>query len=112
MHRPSKLVLESDLKIDGLINSYGSTFFKEFKYLSDSRRRWREPAEEIIKSEEFNRLQILTHAFWYDEKECDIHDSVFQFINSANYERYQSMKENITDLESIMIGKEIKGIRG
>lgn len=107
MHRPSKLILESDLKIDGLINSYGSTFFKEFKYLSDSRCRWREPAEEIIESEEFNRLQILTHAFWYDEEEHDIHDNVCSFVNRGNSEKYDFLLDNITDLQSIMSREEV-----
>lgn len=63
MHRPSKATLEANLEIPGIINSYGQTFFREFKYLSDSRRRWREPAEDIIKSGEYECLHILTHAF-------------------------------------------------
>ena len=67
MHRPSKVTLEADLKIPGMVNSYGKTFFYDFKYLSDSRHRWREPVEEIIQSGEYNRLHILTHAFWYHE---------------------------------------------
>ena len=50
MHRPSKAILEADLEIPGIINSYGSVYFKGFKYLSDSRRRWREPVEDIISS--------------------------------------------------------------
>ncbi|MDE7247636.1 MAG: hypothetical protein K2N43_07090, partial [Lachnospiraceae bacterium] len=45
MHRPSKEILEADLQIPGMINSYGKVFFKDFKYVSDSRRRWREPVE-------------------------------------------------------------------
>jgi len=50
MHRPSEKTLDADLKIPGMINSYGHTFFRDFKYLSDSRRRWREPAKEIIEN--------------------------------------------------------------
>lgn len=107
MHRPSKLVLEADMEIPGMTNSYGQTYFKEFKYLSDSRRRWREPVEEIIESEEYERLHILTHAFWYEEKERDIHETVSYFINSGNYARYQTVKANITDLDSIMSENEV-----
>lgn len=102
MHRPSKATLEADLKIPGMVNSYGQTFFQDFKYLSDSRRRWREPAEEIIRSGEYDRLHILTHAFWYHEQEQDITESVGAFIRSANAERYEQMMENITDLTSIL----------
>lgn len=102
MHRPSKATLEEDLKIPDMVNSYGQTFFHDFKYLSDSRRRWREPVEDIIRGGEYDRLHILTHAFWYHEREQDITESVGAFIRSANAERYEQMMENITDLPSIL----------
>lgn len=107
MHRPSSFVLEADIKIPGMINSYGQKFFKEFKYLSDSRRRWREPVEEIIESEKYERIHILTHPFWYHETEENIQETVSDFINNGNYARYQSMEQNITDLESIMAKNEV-----
>ena len=69
MHRPSQSTLDADLQIPGMVNSYGRTFFHDFKYLSDSRRRWREPVEEIIRSGTYDRLHILTHAFWYHQQE-------------------------------------------
>lgn len=102
MHRPSKATLEADYAIPGVVNSYGKTFFRDFKYLSDSRRRWREPVLDIIRSGEHNRLHILTHAFWYHEEEEDIARTVGGFIRAANRERYGQMEENITDLASIL----------
>lgn len=102
MHRPSKFVLEADMFIPGMINTYGKKFFKDFKYLSDSRRRWREPVEDIIGGGYFEKFHILTHAFWYNESEEDIHETVSNFINGGNRRRYQIMERNITDLESIM----------
>ncbi len=108
MHRPSKMILDADLVIPNMINSYGQVYFKEFKYLSDSRRRWREPVDEIVTSQQYPRLHILTHAFWYNESELDIHDSVKRFINSGNMERYLNMETNITDLPSIMEKAEVR----
>lgn len=105
MHRPSKQTLEADYRIDGIINSYSKEFFVEFKYLSDSRRRWRENVCEIIEKEQFNRLHILTHPFWYNEESKSITESVEEFISDGNKVRYTSMKENITDLESILAGE-------
>lgn len=104
MHRPSKTLLEADLKIPGLINSYGKTFFNDFKYLSDSRRRWREPVEEIIASEQYQRLHILTHAFWYNKQEMSLKESLLSFINAGNVLRYQIMNDNFTNLQ-LEIGK-------
>lgn len=102
MHRPSRATLEADYDIPGIVNSYGKTFFHDFKYLSDSRRRWREPVEEIIRSGKYGRLHILTHAFWYHEAEKDITQTVGDFIRLANRERYRWMAENITDMASIL----------
>ena len=102
MHRPSKTTLDADLTIPGMVNSYGKTFFQDFKYLSDSRRRWREPVEEIIRSGQYDRLHILTHAFWYHKTEQSIEKTVKSFIRHANAERYDQMAENITDLTSIV----------
>lgn len=109
MHRPSQLMLDADLQIPGIINSYGMTFFKEFKYLSDSRRRWREPVEEIIKSQKYDKLHILTHAFWYGESEKSINETVADFVNRGSKDRYSYMADNITDLNSIMTMDQIRG---
>lgn len=107
MHRPSRAMLEADLEIPGMINSYGRTFFREFKYLSDSRRRWREPVEEVIESGIYNRLHILTHAFWYGEQDRDIHGTVVDFVKGGNAQRYESFRHNFTDLESVMPREEL-----
>lgn len=101
MHRPSKATLEADLQIPGIVNSYGKTFFHDFKYLSDSRRRWREPVLDIIRSGEYDRLHILTHAFWYHDQDMSLEDTVFDFIKTAKNDRYLSLRENITDLEKL-----------
>lgn len=102
MHRPSKEMLMADLQLPGIVNSYGNTFFKGFKYLSDSRRHWREPAMDIIKSRQYNRLHILTHAFWYKPEEEDMQATIKNYVQSANGERYRHLADNITDLSSIL----------
>ena len=102
MHRPNRLTLEKSLEIPGLVNAYGEKFFREFKYLSDSRKRWREPVEDIIGSGLHNRLHILTHAFWYSEIEDTIADSVRNYIHAAKMDRYFHFSENIQSLEEIV----------
>ena len=105
MHRPSKGTLEADYKIPGMINSYSEEFFKCFKYLSDSRRHWREPVENIVAAGEYNRLHILTHPFWYGEREGSLEQSLKTFIDSAREERYNSLSENIRNFE-VVVGRE------
>lgn len=102
MHRPSKATLEADYHIPGIVNSYGKTFFYDFKYLSDSHQRWREPVLDIIRAGEYDRLHILTHAFLYHEDEKSFSQAVSEFICGANRKCYLQMAENITDLASIL----------
>ena len=107
-HRPSKDILDSYIEIPGMINSYGKKFFDEYKYLSDSRRRWREPVEEIVESGNYSHLHILTHAFWYQDIEESISDTVKKFVKKAQNDRYMALKDNITDLSSIMSEEELQ----
>lgn len=102
MHRPSKWILENDIQFKNIINTYSKTFFDEFRYLSDSRMHWREDVLGIINSRKYDKLHILTHPFWYDEGEGDIKERVSKYINDANKERYNYMKDNIRDIEEIM----------
>lgn len=111
MHRPSQNTLESNWDIPGMVNSYGKTFFRDFKYLSDSRCRWREPVMDIIDSGEYERLHILTHPFWYHDEDQSIGQSVGNFVTAANAERYESMRENITDIDSILDKSEWDALR-
>lgn len=108
MHRPSKETLEADYDLSPIINSYGKRFFKEFKYVSDSRRRWREDVTEVIQSGKYDKLHILTHAFWYHDKEKDLKTTIKEFVNQGNIDRYHTLDKNITDLKSILGDEEIR----
>lgn len=103
MHRPSKWVLDSDLNVPGMINSYSRHFIEEYKYLSDSRMNWRENVEQIIQSNQYSHMHILTHSFWYHEEYAEMKAVLQNFIENANRERYKCMEENITDLNSILV---------
>ena len=102
LHRPNAVTLETELEIPGFVNSYSKEFFQNFKYVSDSRRRWREPVEEIIQSEAYRRLHILTHAFWYHQEERSLKGTISDFIKVAGEDRRTYLSENITDLDSIL----------
>lgn len=102
MHRPSKEILESELELDQVINTYGKTFFRDIKYLSDARMNWREDVERIVKNEENLKIQLLTHPFWYTETERTITENLKKFVLRASEERYKELDENLRDLESVL----------
>lgn len=108
MHRPSKKFLEMNLEIPEMINSYQKEFFKNFKYISDSRMNWREDIEEIISGNEYEKLHILTHPFWYEEKENTMKNKLERFLENSIINRYNTLNDNFRDLESVISKEEIR----
>lgn len=107
MHRPSDLVLENDIQFKNIINSYSFKFFKSMKYISDSRMNWREDPIEIIKSDNYQKLHILTHPFWYSATNETMEYKLREFLNKAISERYEFMDDNFTALNQVIGWKEI-----
>lgn len=104
MHRPSKNTLDADyiIKSGQVINSYGKKYFKDFKYVSDSRRNWQEDIFKIIKSDNYDKLHILTHPIWYGETEKNMKETLMQFVKNASLERYQTLNDNLKDLALVI----------
>ena len=107
MHRPSSETLAANYQLANAANSYSKTFFDEFKYLSDSRRHWREPIIDIVESNLHKKLHILTHPFWYSKESLSASDICISFVNSANRERYNQMTNNIRDFTEFMEEREV-----
>lgn len=109
MHRPSKETLEADYLVKGgqIVNSYGTEFFRHHKYVSDSRRNWREDVLSVIGSETYDRLHVLTHPFWYDEVELSAEEKLKGFCLQQTERCYGWMRENVRDLEEILRKEEL-----
>ena len=102
-HRPTKEILDAEISLQGVINSYGGLYFKRFKYLSDSRMFWREPVTDMIRDEgAYPLLHILTHPFWYHDEEKSIKEIVCEFISRAEMERYYDLNDNFTNVSDII----------
>lgn len=109
MHRPSKKFLSSELQVENMINAYGNKFFKEMKYISDSRRNWKEDVEKLISEEKYERLQVLTHPVWYTKvQKKNIREAVKDEIIGAMEDKYINFKNNISDFDSVMAYKEFE----
>ena len=107
MHRPSKWVLEADIQFDTVINSYGKEFFNDFKYLSDSRMHWREDVYQVIESNAYERLHILTHPIWYGIEEGTMREKLKDFIREQKYNCYDAVRDNIRDLDEVLLKVDI-----
>lgn len=94
MHRPSRKTLEANLIIPGMINSYGREYFNEIKYVSDSYHRWRENIYDIIETG-MPRIQLLTHAFWYNDISFSRSQAFKKYIDGAKDVAYKLLEENV-----------------
>lgn len=110
MHRPSEKVLSKNIIFSsGVINSYSEVYFKQMKYLSDSRRYWRENVDDIIDSGIYPRLHILTHPFWYVEgKERTLKQTLKDAVVRASLDYYDNLNDNFRNLQSELTRAEIE----
>ena len=96
MHRPSKWLLNNDIKLDKYINTYEKRFFKDFKYLSDSRRQWKEGCIcNKIDINKYNKLHILFHPFWWVDENVDFNKRIFNFIKEKKQKIDLDLSNNI-----------------
>ena len=102
MHRPSRRFLDADMKFPGVINSYSKTFFKEFKYVSDSRMNWREDVFGVVESGEYGSINILTHPIWYKEKQESHREIISTFLDGVKCRYDNLLNENIRDYKEFM----------
>lgn len=102
MHRPSKRFLDADMQFPGVINSYSKTFFKEFKYVSDSRMNWREDVFSVVESGEHSSINILTHPIWYAEKQAGHKEIIDAFLDRVCCRYDDLLSENIRDYKEFM----------
>ena len=115
MHRPSagilKLEHEGKLDLGDIINSYAQEFFSGFKYLSDSRMKWKEDVEDVISSNKYDRLHILTHPFWYNADNKNPDEIIQNFIVRAMYDRKITLNSNITNLKEFTGDEFLKDVK-
>lgn len=103
MHRPSKWLLDENIILGGrVINTYSNRFFKEFKYVSDSRMNWRENILDIIQSNNYDKINILTHPIWYQQKQMSSKDILIEFISNQRCKMYNYLNDNLTNLNEII----------
>lgn len=107
-HRPTRNILEQQIEIDKIINTYSTLFFTQFKYLSDSRMNWRENPCDSIRDKRVTSIQLLTHPFWYRNTNNDLKDIIRSYVCSANIERYNKLSDNFRDLSDVLRIEEIK----
>jgi len=97
MHRPSKWLLNNDVKFDKYINTYAKRFFRDFKYFSDSRRQWKEGCIcKKVNVNKYDKLHILIHPFWWIDKDISFNKRMSYFIKDKINKLETDLENNIS----------------
>lgn len=75
-HQPSQAILDGNLTVPHLINTYNRDQMADWYYISDSNRIWKEHnALSVFDCELYNKVQILTHPIWWIHEDEVIEDA-------------------------------------
>lgn len=111
-HRPAPFILDNDIQFSGLTNVYSKEFFSNFKYCSDSRFHWRDNPFDVISSNQYNRVHILTHPFSWHNTNISASDTYINLISHASWERYVFFTKNIRNPEEFLTPSKAKELWG
>jgi hypothetical protein len=64
-HQPTREMLEMDLDIPGLVNTYHSRMMTDFTYISDTNMSWKPSAPPTVIQSGATRIQLLVHPLWW-----------------------------------------------
>lgn len=95
-HQPSREVLENDIFLDGLINTYNNRQMLGWYYLSDSNRVWKEhDGFSVFEAEKYDQIQMLIHPIWWM---CEL-PNIIDVWNEAIATNFDGMQEQFLATE-------------
>ena len=82
-HNPTKKILKQydNYKYAKMVNTYSKYFQNKVNYCSDSNGYWRHKRLENFLSENYSKIQVLTHPIWWQKKSIPPFDRVKRSIN-------------------------------
>ena len=96
-HQPSKSILEGNLEIPGLTNTYNKRQMQGWYYSSDSNRVWKEHnAFTLFEQHEHSKVQILIHPIWWMYSDEIIEDA----WDNAIKDNFMIMQQQFLDTEA------------
>lgn len=99
-HRPAASNINvSKVLLSSILNAYDKRFTSEsFTYISDSRKHWRNGcACRRLQDKDVRNLQLLTHPFWWNEKDLGLTGRFNEFFEQILSHYDESLDSNIKD---------------
>ena len=105
-HRPAKEVF--GLSFQSFANTYEDRFFKDIKYLSDSKKNWREgcPCQAILEGK-YQQLQLLTHPIWWGTAD-DLYSLRREVIDNRASKLVDYLANNVSPFKALKDDSRLK----
>jgi hypothetical protein len=106
-HQPTQTILDAQIEIPGLANTYNTSQMVPYFYVSDTNMTWRhEHPVEIFSRGLHDRLQLLIHPMWWTSEPLETLDKWRQVLRNnqrAVIDHWQSRERTLanTDLNII-----------
>jgi len=107
-HRPGENLL--GINFQKFVSTYSHQFFKDIKYVSDSRGMWREGCPcQILKNRVYPSLQMLVHPIWWRSMETESMADRLRYLFNMRTECIKSyLSENIEPIGKLLYLKKQK----
>jgi hypothetical protein len=101
-HHPKERILNQNIFIGSLINTYNQIQMKDYFYVSDSNMIWRhEHPEEIFAGHLYPRVHLLIHPMWWTPEPMSLKEKWLQVLNGNRKviaEHWQSRERTLKDI--------------
>lgn len=102
-HQPTQTILDAQLEIPGLANTYNSAQMAPYFYVSDTNMTWRhEHPLDIFSRGLYERLQLLIHPMWWTPNPLQTLDKwrrVLRNNQQAVVDHWQSRERTLADVD-------------
>ena len=102
-HQPSPAILDAQISIPGLLNTYNAAQMAPYFYVSDTNMNWRqEQPVEIFSRKLHQRLQLLIHPMWWTPQPLAILDkwrAVLRKNQQMVVDHWRSRERTLANLE-------------
>jgi hypothetical protein len=112
-HQPTKAILDAQIMIPGLVNTYNASQMAPYFYVSDTNMTWRhEHPAEIFTRGLYERLQLLIHPMWWTPQPMEMLEkwsTVLQTNRQAVTNHWRLRERTLASVESF---PDIEGLAG
>jgi hypothetical protein len=98
-HQPSRSIIEGNLEITGLVNTYNRKQLAGYHYMSDSNMDWRgHDPYQALSGRQYWKLQLLIHPMWWTHHPLSLLEkwqSVLRMNTRATTEHWQAREATL-----------------